>query len=112
MVTAEDGRFLPAGLPDRPDVVEIDQAPGDQEQDAGHRRMGQVGRQRRDREQDQDQEDRGKNSGQRRACAGFVIHARAVEGARRGIAGKEGAGDVRQPLADEFLVAVDALLGT
>ena len=106
----EDGRLLPAGVPDRADVMEIDQTPGDQEQDAGHRRMGQVGRQRRDREQDQDQEHRGENRRQRRARAGFVIHARAVEGTRRGVSGKEGAGDVRQPLADEFLVAVDALL--
>ena len=106
----EDERLLPAGLPDRPDVVEIDQAPGDQEEDAGHCRIRQIGRKWRHQQQDHEQEHGGENGRQRGARAGFVIHPRAIEGTRRGIAREEGADDVGKPLADEFLVAVDALL--
>ena len=45
---AEDGAFSLAGVPDRVDVVEVDQPPGDEEQDAGHGRRRQVGGERGD----------------------------------------------------------------
>jgi len=48
---------------------------------------------------------------QRRPGAGFVVDAAAVERARRRIRGAERADDVGQALADEPLVAVDALPG-
>ncbi len=43
------------------------------------------------------------------ARAGFVVRARAVERARRRIARRERADDIREALADELLVAVAAL---
>ena len=43
--------------------------------------------------------------------AGSVVHAATVEGAGGGVTGEKAANEVGQSLADEFLVAVDALLG-
>ena len=51
----------------------------------------------------------GKHCRQRRFGAGVEVGAGAVERAGGRIAGGEGAGDVGQSLADELLVAVDAL---
>ncbi len=93
------------------DVMEIDQAPGNQEQNPCHRRRRQIGSQRRDQQQDEHQQDRGIHRGHRRPCACRVVHAAAVERAAGGIAGKETADQIRQALPDEFLIAVDALLG-
>ena len=91
---AESGS--PTAQPFRPcwsarcgDVVEVDQAPGHQKQDAGHGRVGQEGGERRHQQQDQQQEDGGENRGQRSLRAGGVVDAAAVEGAAGGVAGEE-----------------------
>ena len=104
--------FRAARAHDVADRLEIDEAPRDQEEDARHRGNRQVARERRDDEQDHaSRSERREDRGERRLRAGFVVQPAAVERAARRVGREEAADDVRQPLADEFLVAVDALLG-
>ena len=107
----QDGRLGAAGAGDLLDVVKVDEPPGHQEQDAGHGRVGQPGRQGGDQQDDQGQQEGGEDRGQGRLGPGGVIETRAVEGAGGDIAGEEAADQVGQPLADEFLVAIQMLAG-
>ena len=107
----QDDRLGLAGLPDVADLVEVDESPGDQKEDAGHGRIGQVGGQRAHGDEQEQQQQGGEVGRQRGFRAGLEVHAAAVERAGRGVPGEKTADDIGQPLADEFLVAVDELLG-
>ena len=88
---------------------QVQQRPGHQHQQPGDRRQRNVRQQRRrHRHQQQQPQCRG-HAGQRRARARLQIGHRAVQRAAAEIAGEEAAGQVRQALAEELAVGVDAL---
>ena len=107
----EDQPLARVATQDRADVVPVDQAPRDDEEDRRHRGHREVGRERGHEQEDEEEEPRGEGRGEGCAGAGGVVDAGAVERAARGVRREEAAGDVGQPLADELLVAVDPLPG-
>ena len=86
-VAASTRRLAAAGARDGRDVMEVDQAPGHQEQD--RRPSPAIGRKAASgatSEHDQHQNSRRReHRGQRRLRAGLVVHAAAVERAARGV---------------------------
>ncbi len=92
-----------------PDLPEVDEPPGDQEQHAGHGGRGQIARQGRHQQHDDHQHEPGEYGRERGARARLVVDPATVEGAGNDVTGEERPGDVGQALADEFLVAVDAV---
>ena len=87
------------------------QAPGHGKQHARHGGQGQVGRQGRDELQDGQQQQRREHRRQRGASARCQVQATAVEGPAGRVGTEKRPGDVRQALANEFLVGIDALPG-
>jgi hypothetical protein len=69
----EDEGFLCAGAYDASYLREIDQIVGHEQNDAGHGRDGQVGRERGDEQENPGEHHRGENRGQGGLRSGFVI---------------------------------------
>ncbi len=111
-----DGKCQRIGAARSPQAThrtDVDEAHRDDEEHAGHRRHRKEARQwAHQRRGSRAEEYSREHAGERRARPGLVVRTGAVERTGRRIARCEGADDVGETLADEFLVAVDALSGS
>ena len=108
MNVASNGQRSPRLLvPDAPDLAKIDQSPCNQEQQRCDHREWQIARQRSDEEQNRDQKQCRADRGERCTRTGHDVDARAVERTAGRIRREERTREVRQPLADELLIAVE-----
>ena len=92
--------------------MDVDQAERDQEEQRGHCGERDVRGEGRNEGDHDEQECCGEHTREPGLRARFVVGAGAVERSGRRVARGECADDVRQTLADELLIAVDALAGT
>ena len=108
-VARGDGEVLAAEAPEPPPRDEVEQRPGDEQQQRGDRRHRDQRQQRRAHGDEQQQPERREHRCQRRARAGLVVRQRAVERAARHVRREHAADEVRQALAAELAVGVDVL---
>ena len=94
-------------VPDAGNLAAVDQSPCNEEQQRRDHRERQITRQRRNEKQNGDQKDRREDRSERCSRTGYDIDARAIERTAGRIRREKRACNIREPLADELLIAVE-----
>ena len=112
-VTSSGQRSRRSSSPDAHDLAAVDQSPCHEKQQRRNHRKRQIARQRRNKKQNCNQKDRRADRSKRSARTRYDIDTRAVERTAGRIRREKRAGEIRQALADELLIAVElvAVLG-